>query len=51
MKFCTLKNIKKTFSIKLSICLENMKFKSNDVKIFVNTLFYDNVNGYDLFRL
>jgi hypothetical protein len=28
-----------------------MEFKSNDLKMFINTLWYDNVDDYDSFRL
>ncbi len=28
-----------------------MEFKSNDLKLFINTLWYDNVNDYDFFKV
>jgi hypothetical protein len=28
-----------------------MKFRSNDFKMFISTLWYDNVDDYDFFRL
>jgi len=28
-----------------------MEFISDDFKMFINTLWYDNVNDYDFFRL
>jgi hypothetical protein len=39
---------KQSFSSKLLICLE-IELKSNDIKTFINTLCYDNVN-YNIFR-
>jgi hypothetical protein len=34
-----------------SILFKVMEFKSNELKIFIDTLWYDNVDNYDSFRL
>jgi hypothetical protein len=34
-----------------SIFLKVMEFKLNDLKMFINTLWYDNVNDYDYLKL
>jgi hypothetical protein len=32
---------------KFTICFEVMQFKLGDIKIFINTLWYDNDDDYD----
>jgi hypothetical protein len=54
MKFYTNKKEtvkKKSFPSKFTILFKVMEFKLNDLKMFINTLWYDNVDDYDYFRL
>jgi hypothetical protein len=54
MKFYTYikKNHKKqSFPSKFSIFLKVMEFRSYDFKMFITTLWYENVDDYDFFRL
>ncbi len=53
MKFYTHKKEaqKKSSLSTSSIFLKVVEFKSNDLKMFINTLWYDNVNDYDCLKL
>jgi hypothetical protein len=48
---CTKRQPLKLFIYIISIYFEIMEFKLNDIKIFVNTLCYDNVHNCDFYRL
>jgi len=39
------------FSLKFSIFIKVMEFRSYDFKMFINTLWYDNVDDYDFLKL
>jgi hypothetical protein len=43
--------VKKSFPSKFSIFFKVVEFRPNDFKMFINTLWYDNVHDYDFFRL
>ncbi len=45
------KNIIYIYIYIISIYFEVMEFKLNDIKIFSNTLCYDNVHNCDFYRL
>jgi hypothetical protein len=49
MKFYTY--IKKYFPSKFSIILKLVEFRLDDFQMFINTLWYDNVDDYKFFRL
>jgi hypothetical protein len=40
-----------SFPSKFSIFLKVIEFKSDDVKMFISTLWYDNIDDHDFFRL
>ncbi len=40
-----------SFPSKFSIFLEVMDFRQNDLKMFISTLWYENVDDYDFLRL
>jgi len=50
--FTNKKNLKKNPSpSKILILFKVVEFKLNDLKMFISTLWYDNVDDYDFFKL
>jgi hypothetical protein len=45
------KSLKKSFPSKISIFFKVVEFKSNGLKMFISTLWYDNIYDYDFFTL